>query len=119
MWARISGLVLEGADDAVIEVLDLGLLLVGDLGLCLDHAPKLEYVVLDLLHFDSLGDAIVCARHLLDVRLELAHVPANNLGVDDFTLGGDLGLRCGGEGDYEDALAGELDEGASNSSPSL
>ena len=99
MRARIGGLVLEGADDAVIEVLDLGLLLVGDLGLCLDDVPKLQHVVLDLLHVGGLGDDIVRARHLLDVRLELADVLTNDLGVDDLALSGDLGLGRGREGD--------------------
>ena len=99
MRARISGLVLEGADDAVIEVLDLGLLLVGDLGLGLDDVPELKHVVLDLLHVGGLGDDIVRARHLLDVRLELADVLADDLGVDDLALGGDFGLGRGGESD--------------------
>ena len=99
MRARIGGLVLEGADDAVIEVLDLGLLLVGDLGLGLDDVPELKHVVLDLLHVGGLGDDIVRARHLLDVRLKLTDVLADDLGVDDLAFGGDLGLGRGGEGD--------------------
>ena len=90
---------LERADDAIIKRFDAVLLLLADLGLGLNDTPEFRNIILDLLHVGGLGDDIVRARHLLDVRLELADVLTNDLGVDDLALSGDLGLGRGREGD--------------------
>lgn len=98
--ARLGGLVLERANNAVVEILNLALLLLGDLRLRLDYIPHLQHVLLDLLHVHRVGDDVFSARHLLDVRLEIADILAHDLRANDLALCGNIRLRRGGEGHW-------------------
>ena len=73
----------------------------------------------DLLHVDGVLDDVVGAGHLLDVRLELAHVLAHDLGVDDLALGGHLGLRRGRERNCRTFLGEEIARSGRINVPSL
>lgn len=87
----------QGAYDTIVKGLDTILLLQANLGLGLDDVPKFKDIILDFLEGDAAGNRVT-AGHFFDVRLQLADVLANNFGVNDVALGGDLSVRSGREG---------------------